>query len=411
MGNPCDVPCTVDHSIHRAVDEINRCPGYLKRQIKLQTDGNVDGPEQIVRCGRGGIVVTPGYGLCGRIIHTVGPKSDYMECRPKVCSSSLIQVLELCYHNIVMEFVRNREIKRVAIPVIGAGMYNIKFEEALKIAIAEIYNNLLDLKSGDKETFDYLPLEKIYIVVLDHDKAVRAQEILKEYTGVAKKDRRAVPRKSFVSQLEFLKEVRLYDKKRGYFSVAHSLRVLLSLIRIFLFFPSWIFKDWIGGIDWIRRREVVELQVFIKMTLPFLGLCVIDNCADKSVRLVIAVILCYEMLDTVTYLLSLIFLSDVQKPSANIIRSLLMLVLNYVEVSLTLAYMFYYIFPNVSEIKKAIDFGFFNNRDETIILSGWKEYLLVYSSEGVRFFFLTVAFGYLAGHLKQRNFRNGKNSM
>lgn len=45
-------------------------------------------------------------------------------------------------------------------------------------------------------------------------------------------------------------------------------------------------------------------------------------------------VIIYDLLDTTTYLVALMFLADIQRPSANVIRSLLMLVVNYIEVEL-----------------------------------------------------------------------------
>ena len=47
------------------------------------------------------------------------------------------------------------------------------------------------------------------------------------------------------------------------------------------------------------------------------------------------------MLDTVTYLVALMLLADIQGPSANVIRSMILLLVNYVEVSLDMALLFY----------------------------------------------------------------------
>ena len=65
----------------------------------------------------------------------------------------------------------------------------------------------------------------------------------------------------------------------------------------------------------------------------------------------------YNLLDTTTYLLSLIILADIQSVSANIIRSLIMLCINYIEVSLEISlisYISYY--PNLRFIY-ALTFG------------------------------------------------------
>lgn len=59
------------------------------------------------------------------------------------------------------------------------------------------------------------------------------------------------------------------------------------------------------------------------------------------------VIIIYSMADTVTYLVALMLLADIQGPSANVIRSMICLLVNYVEDSFDMALLFY-----ISKFKK-----------------------------------------------------------
>ena len=115
-----------------------------------------------------------------------------------------------------------------------------------------------------------------------------------------------------------------------------------------------------------------------------------------------------SMLDTVTYLISLIMLADIQGPSANVIRSMILLFVNYIEVSLDMALLFYLDnFPNIS-IKIAMSAGIMGDKIQGTRGIGCRNYteLLYYANRGIKFFFVPLAFGYFANHLKQRKFRS-----
>ncbi len=216
MGNRSGVPPTVDYAIHRAVDRQNRCNGYLDERIKETFDGAGPDENEKIRCERGQVVSTPGYGFCDTILYTVGPKSDDRVCKPNVCSSSLIYNLEMCYKNIVEEAVKNRSITKIAVPLIGAGNYEIDYELAVKTAITTLYNTLLQMKHQDSEFFEYVKLEKIFLLVIDWSKFQRAKNILETYKKVFDKEHRVVSRSSTESMRALHKEIKLNDEKRVY---------------------------------------------------------------------------------------------------------------------------------------------------------------------------------------------------
>lgn len=96
-------------------------------------------------------------------------------------------------------------------------------------------------------------------------------------------------------------------------------------------------------------------------------------------------------------------MSDVQRPSANIIRSMIMLFINYIEISFDLAFL-YYIHYKVS-FREALAFGFWGERviEE---LHSVIDYILVASNTGLKFFLVTLAFGYFFNHMHEREFRS-----
>lgn len=112
----------------------------------------------------------------------------------------------------------------------------------------------------------------------------------------------------------------------------------------------------------------------------------------------------YGLVDTLTYLLELIILADIQNPSANIIRSMIMLFLNYFEAVFEIAVIGYAWFAETIELNQIIAFILLGKEIEVIKTTS--EYMrLLYLNSAVQFFFLSIAFGYFANHLRQKKFR------
>lgn len=397
----------VDGAIHKKIDELNETAKVLKRRVKKEIDENEDAKDNIIRCQRGEAVITSGCNLCEFIIHTVGPESDAEKGKPSVCSSSKIKVLESCYRNIMKESIKQREIKKIAVPVISAGNYGVDFELALKVGIATLYNTLLEMKQKDEEYFNYLALRKIYFVIPNTNRNVEtANKILEKFQKVFQEERRVVYQFSWNCQMAFLKDIILYDKARGYFAVARDLRIFIVVLRTFLF-PLTYLKDFIGGYDWIKRRTFVEFFTLFKMLLPVIGYFVIKENGINGGTVVICGIMAYELVDTITYLLSLIILADIQNPSANTIRSMIMLIINYLEISLDISVIYYFAYYGQITFRQAMAYGLLD-MDTGILVKTWIDYCILYFNQGTKFFFLTLAFAYFSNHLQQRKFRNVK---
>ena len=89
-------------------------------------------------------------------------------------------------------------------------------------------------------------------------------------------------------------------------------------------------KDLISKEDWVVRRQTVEVISVIKMAIPLPVLWLAFTYGKTEwVNIILLCIIGYDLLDTVTYLLSLMLFADIQRPSANVSRSLFMLVVNY----------------------------------------------------------------------------------
>lgn len=157
----------------------------------------------------------------------------------------------------------------------------------------------------------------------------------------------------------------------------------------------------------ITLEEFIEIRKGdIENSKEDWGVDTIVNAARPNLILLGGFML-YNLLDTVTYLLALIVLADIQNPSANIIRSLLMLLINYIEICVELASVGYIWLEGTYSAKELllysivnVDFGIGAAISENIN-NAW--FLCI--NGGMKFFFITLVFGYFANHLKQRKFR------
>lgn len=285
------------------------------------------------------------------------------------------------------------------------------FELAVDIAIASIGNSLTEWKLKDEEYFELVSLEKIYFFVYDsntnkvNEKLTTAIQIFNKYKPYFQKNRQVVFQSSTLAHRRYMKELQKYDSQRGYFAIARGLRLFLMLIRCF-FIPFMRIKDCFGQLDWHNRRITVEICVLIKTLFPLILwyiLQFIPSSFYSCFETIFTVIILIFLVDTVTYLLTLIIMSDVQRPSANIIRSMIMLFINYIEISCDLAFL-YYIQYRV-RFREALAFGFLNEQAITELISS-KNYLLALSNAGLKFFLVTLVFGYFFNHMHQREFRS-----
>ncbi len=393
----------VDGAIHKAVNNfLGAGEGSFADRICNELDtGKV---KNQIRCERGKAVLTSGCGWCSRIIHVVGiPFDGSMASGFKGCSSSRAGILESCYEEIVDELKTHTDIKNIAIPVIGAGEYGFPFDLAVRIAIATVGNALVEWKKKDAELFELADLERIYFYVYHQDDIEKkryyeySNKILKRYGRQFAKEKRVIYQNSLSAHLMYLDEVWRYDNERGYFSIARMFRLALLVLRL-PFLLSMLPKDIFGRDNWERRRTVVEWFAFGKMLFPLfcLGLTYYGK---TSVWFL--VITAYFMCDTITYLLTLIIMADIQKPSANLIRSLILLFVNYLEVAFELAYLYYAVnYPSI-DLSNAVVFGMLGDAQNSSVGT-----FFLYVNAGTKFFFVSLVFGYFVNHMRLRQFRS-----
>lgn len=412
----------VDGCIHAAVKKCLNNGQTLAENICKELDikaGQIPGTEikkkNSIRCNRGQAVMTGGYGLCENIIHVVGSQYDGMSKSGIDCSSSRIALLESCYFEIIKIVRENTGIRNIAIPVIGAGDYDFPFKLAVKIALAGIGNALAEWKNEDEELFAMSSLDNIYFYIYD-DNAEEckknfkiANRVFNKYKPLFREDRKVVFQNSFMAHMRYLNEIIRYDKKRGYFATARLIRILLMAVR-FLFMPVMLIKDVRGTVDWEKRRRVVERLALAKVTLPVIFWMFwnygffIQNMTLHEI--VFPGIIIYSISDTITYLMTLILMADIQRPSANIIRSMIMLLVNYIEVSLGMSYLYFINYKNIILLNDAVQFGVLGTVSDKVTIGKTADYAFLYADAAIKFFFASLVFGYFANHMKQRRFRS-----
>lgn len=321
-----------------------------------------------------------------------------------------MRLLESCYSQIVELVKQYPDIKRIAIPIIGAGEYRFPYELAMRVALAGIANALMEWKGQDPELFEMAGIERIYFFIYDSDEKTRkehmecAKAVYRKFETCIGKERRIVYQKSMEAHCRYINEIRRYDEQRGYFSVAKDIRLLLMYFRL-LFLPSMWCKDLLGGCDWEKRRNFVERLTLIKAVLPIFYYGIFSAAAgkgwEKYLEIIFSALVVYAMCDTISYLMTLIVMADIQRPSANIIRSILLLFVNYMEVSLDMAWLYWAACRGQITVGKALLFGILGERQTAAGSDIW-----AYMDAGIRFFFLSLVFGYLANHMRQRKFRS-----
>ena len=421
---------TVDKSLHDAIDALLKKKDkkaslnqMICKELVLENDSALAGDEKYIkriRCPRGKAVLTSGYDFCKYVIHAVGtrfepegvPESKKKKLLGDKCCSSSVQILESCYYEVVKVIRKYPDIKNVAIPIIGSGNYKINFEIAAEVAVSAVGNALMDWKRSDQESFNTSKIENIIFFVQEDDKKKQKGkiiEIIEKYKNIYKKNHQVVFQDSFKAQNQYYNEILLYDENRGYFAFAGWFRRALMRSRMLVGWVSNKVKEKIGGQDWQQRRMAVEGITVFKLLIPVQGFVLARFCPyirHSWLIHVVSFLLFYSMADTITYLLTLIMMADIQKPSANVIRSLLLLFFNYVEVACGIAYFYYVYSAGGVMFKAALAFGILGQGTEDAVVSTIPDMIVGYANAGVKFFFVTVVFGYLVQHMRQRKFRS-----
>lgn len=233
-------------------------------------------------------------------------------------------------------------------------------------------------------------------------------KVINEYLLIYERGHQVVFQDSFTAQKQYYNEILIHDEKRGYFAIAGLFRRLLLRLRMFFGVLTNLAKEAVGKNDWQRRRLTVEVITAVKLLFPVIGFLLVRYCGAVGQTICVhfvSIVLLYFMADTVTYLAALIMMADIQKPSANVIRSLILLFFNYGEVSLDMAYFYYVYHLGKSGVEEALEFGILGTGAQDAVLTYLPDIIMIYGNAALKFFFLTMVFGYLVQHMHLRKFR------
>ncbi|MBY8038946.1 ion channel [Vibrio fluvialis] len=128
------------------------------------------------------------------------------------------------------------------------------------------------------------------------------------------------------NQVKTLKKV-WNDDKDPTFGIERIFRLFLVIISFI--FPILYIRHFSGKYGLMCRKIAIELHVIFKLFLPILLFKF--HLTSNSFVIFIAI---YLMLETITYLLGLIFLSDIYVSPISNKRSFLLLLINYIEITL-----------------------------------------------------------------------------
>lgn len=328
----------VDGAIHKAIDDLNNKTGFFKEMIKAELDGTIPKKDDINRCDYGKAVVTKGYKLANYVVHAVGPKWDGNDKKVgDSCSKSCIDKLKRCYES-VLDCMLEYGCNTIAVPVISSGSYRFPFGKAAKIQFISICNFLTQLRKKDPERFEMI--DKIYIVVFNQDDIKCIENIRNEYVGSVNKGKQLLYLSTEESYKAYLKDIKDYDsERRNYFGAIKFLRLLLIISEKF-FYCTYLLKKCFADKTWEGRRIFIEMQTIIKSIIPFVLLLVISPDIPIWIRNILTGVSVYLMSETLIYAAKLLFLSDILNPSANSIRSIFFLFINYLEINFTFAFLY-----------------------------------------------------------------------
>lgn len=126
---------------------------------------------------------------------------------------------------------------------------------------------------------------------------------------------------------------------------------LLRLFRLLLalspfVFPSLYIRHISGMKGYLCRKMAVDAQVVIKVILPLVIL--LEGWSSNPFALGFTI---YMLLETICYLFALIFISDIYVSPMSFKRSVLLLIINYIEVTLDFAVLY----KGLDLLNKSID--------------------------------------------------------
>ncbi len=364
----------VDEAIHKAAG-----PKLLEECKSIFSNPNC--------CNQGEVKSTESYNInCKKIYHTVGVKLK----NEKEYTQTDVSIMKKCYRN-CLEKCLKEGFKSIAFPVIGSGKYNWGIEVALRIAISEIHNFLIDNKDN----------LKIYLVIFqgEKDDYKLAKKIYNEHEKLYKIGHRSIALNAYTSQRAYIRDV-LKARRAG--------DLLLFLVRLCLviypyFYPiTFYFRNKSGVKSWNCRRAFIDMVVICKVAIMLLFVITPFSCKnDWIVYYFQPFIVIYLLCETILYNSTLLFLKDIQNPSASNTRSILLFLFNMVEIQIGFAFL-YKIFNSLTGASLAIDYihhSFTNNGEVT----GVGDIISIFQV-CINFYMLSILLSLFISGLKSRNY-------
>ena len=213
------------------------------------------------------------------------------------------------------------------------------------------------------------------------------------------------PRSAIAVQVEHLRSV-IQNKPTYTFGIEKTVRLFLVLIQFCL--PVLYTRELSGRHSALLRKRSVEYYAMAKLILPI----VILSVRLQSSPLIIFVI-AYLMFDTVVYLLGIVFMEDIYVAPVSYKRSLILVTMNYVEVGLDYAVLYWGLHA-VSKIQDPITSVYFSF--VTSLTIGFGDYApdttigkVLVILQGLTFLlFIVIFFTHFAANLSRNAFSHNK---
>lgn len=127
----------------------------------------------------------------------------------------------------------------------------------------------------------------------------------------------------------------VFSKQDESFGIEKFVRILLVITPYI--FPTLYVREFSGKWGVLARKKAVEYVVLTKLAI----LCLLLICPSSSSWQ--ACVAIYFLAETILYLLAVILLSDIYAPPISKSRSFILLFINYIEINLSFALIYYWL--------------------------------------------------------------------
>ena len=144
----------------------------------------------------------------------------------------------------------------------------------------------------------------------------------RKYSSETDKNSETQPTSAFRKQLEIVRKIK-HNQQGSEFGLERIIRLFLSAAQLIT--PVMLLKSYFGRLGFLQRKLAVELYLLFKIVFPLT--CILFEWLNTATLLVNS----FFLVETLLYLLNLVFLSDLVKPHSYR-RALLFTFLNYIEI-------------------------------------------------------------------------------